>query len=324
MIYYDIQHHGNVDSIQWLASILDDGENFLNFSLDMGLERISEFSDWLENKNVNGRAKKSYPITWCGPSQMVQMQQSLHTALEVDGWEYFANLSGACFPNKSQKFIKKQLRHKYKDGFHSFAYTFVPNKPSCWISHTYKSIDFKFYRKNYRRLQLECTQDVVEGLENDFHPVGDVMQRRAVHCSEIAGEKKLYLRGLLPWELSARKKFWENNRYIIGRTWVILHRKQVEWLVSSKVSMEFYANCLNMFEPDETYIPSLLMSKENKFLGGVENNNFRYLMGGPRVIRRSDIDKIFKSPCFFARKLPGYPERKIIEKDIEFNLNIGS
>lgn len=320
MIYYDIQHHGNIENIKWLAKLLDDGENYLNFSLDMGCDKVRDISAWMEGNSVNGRVLKSYPITWCGPSQITQIRQSMHEALAIDGWEYFVNLSGVCFPTKPQVEIKAFLKRQYKAGIHSFAYSFVPKKPAYWICCKSSSVDFNYKKRKYLRLWLECTEEVLDAFGEGFDPVSNVMHRRAVHCLEVPHHKKIYLRGLLPWELKDRMSFWDDKEYVIGRTWSLLHRKQVEWLVESYLSMELYWHCLNMFEPDETYLPSLLRSPHNPYKFGLENNNLRYLMGSPGVVNKNNLAEVMDSPCFFARKLPSYHERKSIEKDVELYL----
>lgn len=304
MIYYDIQHHGDTERLQWLSRLLDDGKNIINFSLDLPKEAVEDHDAWCKNNFNYAQAVKSFPITWCGPSQVTQIRNMLEKAVEYDGWEYLINLSGLCFPTRSQAAIKAIIKNYRKVGIRSFCQGFQPKRPDYWISHDRGKCKDSYVKYKYLRLTLELSEDVLHAFQFDnYHPVTNVMQRRSVHCIEVPHERRLILRGLEDWEIRERTVFWGRFGYYVGRTWVILHREQVEWILTSRYMFDLYHHAMSSFEPDESFLPSLLLSIENPFMNSVERNNLRWQQGGPAVINKSNVHEVLSSDAIFARKL---------------------
>lgn len=304
MIYYDVQHHGSTEHLSWLAKQLsDDGSNLVNISLDKEHSSITSFRNQVGNDIANLQIEKSIPISWCGPSQMAQQMHMLSSALKQQNWDYFINLSGSCYPLKSQSYIKSQLRKCAAEGITSFCYSFLPKKASLWLERNLE-LDCNYTNLKYLRLNLTCDKAVSNALSNnEFDPVRSVMHRRGVHCTEDPINNSLTLRGLYQHEKEGRKKFWDENPYMVGRAWVILSRKQVEWIVSTDFTYELYNQLSQTFEPDETFFPSLLFNKRNPFISELSRNNFRYKLGAPEVIDSESLINSFASDAFFARKL---------------------
>ena len=313
MLYYDVQHHGDIEMLKWLAGTLQDKDNILNFSLDVDDSNFNAFSLWAGMSDIpNINVSRSFPVTWCGPSQITQMRGMLERAVEAEGWEYFINLSGSCFPLCSQSEIKKQILHEKKQNTTSFCFGFVPKKPSVWIE---RDNDPQYFDYKYNRLTVSCDKSIYDAFTTkSLDPVRNVMERRAIHCTEVVHEKHLVLRGLELWEIRERKLFWEKYKYHLGRAWMILHRKQVEWLLSTPLMNEFYCHLSNTFEPDETLFPSLLYSEDNPYLNELSKNNYRYKLGSPGILRESDMVDVFASQALFARKFP----KNITAKALQF------
>lgn len=308
MIYYDIQHYGDTERLKWLSSVIDDKDNIINFSLDMDVQKIEKFKIWTAKRDFKAKVTvdTSLPVTWCGQSQINQMRDMLERAIKVDGWEYFINLSGTCFPTKSQKDIKEILLHeKTINNNTSFCFAFQAKKNNIWIDNRNREDAYSFKTYNYlNRLNLSCSKRVITAFEHEgFNPVQNIMERKAVHCTEVIGEKKLILRGLEEWEIKDRISFWNKNKYMIGRTWVILHRKQVEWMLKSACMQSISDHLHQTFEPDEAFFSSVLFSNENPYINELSKNNFRYKGGDPKKINDYNFEEALDDHCFFARKL---------------------
>lgn len=301
MIYYDIQHHGNVDRLRWLISHLSHFGNHINVSYDGDIRNLENLKRELSDNSRGFSIAQSLPVTWCGPSQIYQMKMSIEKALECSDWQYFVNLSGVDIPLVSQTQLFERLNtEKKQNNKTSFCFGFKPNKDAYWLQQMY---EFKRIDRKYSRLQIVCDGEVDEALTSSkLDPIKRVMERRALYCEEI-GNKRLFVRSLTRNEINHRKTFWKSHSYMVGRTWMVLHRKQVEWLVSSSLYNEIFEHLQTTFEPDETLYPSVLYSEQNPFVNELSKDNLRYGLGSPISISRDDIKTILSSDACFARKL---------------------
>lgn len=301
LIYYDIQHHGDISSLEWLAKSLLYKNNFINISYDGASDECLKIWDLLPDDKSNIKVCQSIPLTWCGPSQITQMKLMLERAIKIDGWQYFINLSGVDFPILSQEKIFEKLRYENEtNGKTSFCFGFKPKKMPYWLE---KNSANTFFKKKYLRLELLCDFEVSCAIDNKtLDPVRNVMQRRALYCEEIS-KNKLFVRSLSKEEIEKRSSFWDENEYAVGRSWMVLHRKQVEWLLESDYFKFIYDHLHYTFEPDETLFPTVLFSKINPFFNELSSNNLRYKLGSPGVIDIKDLKHIFTSDACFARKM---------------------
>lgn len=301
MIYYDIQHHGNVERLSWLIRQLSHPQNHINVTYDGDMENL----DKLRNNEVCHICPLTFtaslPVTWCGPSQIFQMRKSIERALKFSGWQYFVNLSGVDVPLMSQQsFFEKLSFEKKTNNITSFCFGFKPNKPPYWLKH---EGEFERVKREYLRLKIVCDNEVDAALENgSLHPIQRVMERRALYCEEI-GDKRLFIRSLTQNEINYRKAFWKEHTYVVGRTWMVLHRKQVEWLAESKYFNQIFEHLQTTFEPDETLYPTVLFSEHNPFKGELAKDNLRYGLGSPKSITVDELSRIANSGSSFARKL---------------------
>lgn len=310
MIYYDIQHHGSVDRLRWLVSHLSHLGNHINVSYDGDITNLRSLNQSLNSYSGSFSVSKSLPVTWCGPSQIYQMKKSIENALAVSGWDYFVNLSGVDVPLVSQREFFERLKFEQKgNNKTSFCFGFKPNKPHYWLE---QNEEFSRIERKYSRLQIVCDGEVDKELDSgNLNPISRVMERRALYCEEI-GNKRLLIRSLTKNEINCRKAFWAKHAYTVGRTWMILHRKQVEWLVASSLFTEIFEHLQTTFEPDETLYPSVLFSEQNPFVNELSKDNLRYGLGSPISISRDDIENILSSDACFARKLhPSVSERDL-------------
>ncbi len=311
-IFYNVQSHGNVENSKHILQLLDSPNSLVDFSFDGRVP--CDFDRFATNNLVSVR--QSNPIIWCGQSQIYQFMDALKNAVKHDGWDYFINLSSACVPLMSQDGISCFLKDKWlKDKKRNFVYGFYVKKTREYqnVNDDRKYNDFKY--KN--RINLSANDDLKgRFLSGELDPVKNVFQRPGFHCTEDFTNNKLSLRGLSNWEIDFREEFYKEYPLITGRTWVILHRSQVEWLLSSSIVRELYNFYSTQFEPDESFIPSIILNAKNKYLNEVERNNYRLRMGDPKVLGVKDIDECINTQALFARKLPNEIYRDFYE---EFN-----
>ena len=310
MIYYDIQHHGGVGNLRWLVAQLDHPRNFINVSYDGSDEGLKRVASAMPDTEGRLQVAKSLPVTWCGPSQIRQMRAMLTKALAHEGWEYFANLSGLDFPLVSQRKLHERLIFEDKQNSKtSFCFGFQPKKAEYWLA---ENGNENIHKRKYTRLMIYCDDAVNDQFNSgELNPVSEIMQRRALFCEERE-DKSLFIRGLTQKELANRKLFWRTNTYFIGRTWMLLHRKQVEWLMESEYFEYVYKHLLETFEPDETLFPTVLFSDHNPFKHELSKNNLRFRLGMPSAINLANIGEVLTSSACFARKLNVDPDRKIL------------
>lgn len=318
MIYYEIQHHAGTERLKWLGAVLDDPGNTINFSLDTDSETFEQFAKWVARSGLNATVycNRSLPVTWCGPSMLTVFRDALERALEIDGWEYFINLSGVCFPNKSQAEIKKILQYEKSVNNHtSFCYGFTPRREPVWFENSRREDALHYAEREYHRLKVSCTQRIINAFEQEaFDPLMNIMQRRGVCINEIAFKKQLIFRGLEAWEMQDRVAYWKTHDYVVGRAWFILHRKQIEWLVASPLLRSMYEQLSQTFCADETFVPSILFSDHNPYKNEVSSNNYRYRLGAPGYLGEDHLDEVFESGCLFARKLAKNISRESLKR----------
>jgi hypothetical protein len=301
LIYYDIQHHGHVERLEWLVSQLFHSKNHINVTYDGNIENLSLLKKLKKPDDCLLSFSSSIPVTWCGPSQIFQMKKSLETALQSPHWEYFVNLSGVDIPLVSQKsFLDKLAFERKQNNKTSFCFGFKPNKSPYWLRQTE---EFRRVERKYSRLQIVCDSEVNQELmRGELDPIKRVMERRALYCEEI-GNKRLFVRSLTQDEINYRKAFWAKHSYMVGRTWMVLHRKQVEWLAESRLFTQIFEHLQTTFQPDETLYPSVLFSDQNPFIHELSKDNLRYGLGTPKSITPNDLTTVLNSKACFARKL---------------------
>ena len=106
---------------------------------------------------------------------------------------------------------------------------------------------------------------------------------------------------------------------------MILHRKQVEWLIQSSFTQIVYDNLNHTFVPCEAFLSSLLFSEHNPYRDEVSKNNFRYKKGAPSIIDDINLTEVLKDDSFFARKLSpkiSQASLKKIESNIQFKTSV--
>lgn len=305
MIYYSIQHHGeSLKNLVWLIKHLAPHSSHLEVALDSPNEVIVQAQNRLKHVD-NVSLAKSTPVTWAGPSVVSQMREALHSSLNYEKWEYFINLSGTCVPilrpDRIFSAIKAKVRASKKT---NFCYAFKPNKPDYWLSYI-PSDEWKHVKFNRVNAYLDLAASEAFQL-GKLDPVRNIMQRRGVYCAERPdlSNKSLLLRGLYRSELSDRMLFWTINPHVVGRQWVVLHRKTVEWICSSILASDIYNMLSQTFLPDESYFQTCLASAPKNIFNNTDFSGcFRNRLGAAIKLDMDELARAESKGALFARKI---------------------
>jgi hypothetical protein len=127
------------------------------------------------------------------------------------------------------------------------------------------------------------------------------MHRVGARFDEV-NKNSFNLRALTLNELHWRHDFINKNSLNVGRQWVILHRRTLEWLVDSKYITELLRFCQEIFISDEFFFPMALFNDESPFKVNTSKNPFRANMGGGGI-NSKNIAQLIASEDFFGRKL---------------------
>lgn len=304
MIYYDIQHHGDTSNIIRLAELLQASGNSLSICLDSNSNELIEDTkanlDHLKFSHV--RVSKSLRLSWGGFSIVQQMRQALKKSLEVSGWEWFINLSGVCCPLMCQSNIQQILHDAYaKSDTVGFLSSFTPQVAPEFLVDLQPEIGR--YKFEYGRVTLNTDVGIKKLFDkNLFHPSKNVNQRVGAVYREI-GKNEYSVTRYTPYEVKDLLSYFEEQPLRVGRQWIILHRKQVEWLVASSFVETLAQRLSNFFIPDESFFQMALFSKNNPFLCNLNNNSLRYKGGAAANLNLVDVSQLTNKGDIFARKI---------------------
>ncbi|NDY91936.1 beta-1,6-N-acetylglucosaminyltransferase [Ideonella livida] len=306
MIHFSIQHHGdNWEHLYWLAKSLASAQGSIDVALDGSGELATQLGARLAGPSVTVR--QSLPVVWAGPSVVMQMREAMAHSVGVPGWEWFINLSGSCIPLVDPYQMAQRLRAlQSRTGKHSFVFSFQVKRAPVWVPYAGPGSGkvAKLFRVPY--VGDLAVERLVEA--GRFNPVAEIEMRRSLWCAELATAtgKQLLLRGLMPPELQDRQAFWRQYPYTLGRQWVVLHRKVVEWLVSSPQVSQVATLLGQTFLPDETFFQTCLASAPPDLKEGIDmKNNLRTKMGTPGRITAESLAHLAIGDALFSRKASG-------------------
>lgn len=312
MIYYDIQHYGDGHYIPWLISSLDDERNMFRVNCDLSESHFLDVKSEIEKSTTNIAGEllvisHSQPVTWCGPSLVEVIFDSLRYALKHKEWHWFINLSGTCAPIKPQSEIRQYLESHLKAGISAHFNWFRPLKTPFTFDY-HERVEPIF--KKIGRLKLLGDPELLSlFFEERFNPVTNPQNRVYLKCCEyLAQDKMLHISWLDRTDRQLRESFFQKNPHYCGRSWFMLHRSAVEEIISfwdSSRSSDLQAIFLNCFAPDESVVPTIVM---NSFaIGGekVSKAKFRSYHGAPRLLRDANYEALLQSEqdSLFIRKI---------------------
>lgn len=302
MIYYDLQHHGRrIDRLP-LVPLFAHRQNYLRVSLDTPDPIGPGLLAWLEGLEfAHVRVDRSPTLSWAGASLMRQMLRAMQTAVEVPGWRYFANISGACLPLKSQEVIFERLRQaRARDGWFGHCAAFRIHLPIDWVVEgADQPLDQEIV---YNRVRLRTTAELAEQITRRARdPIRQARDRFAMAFTEI-GKDVFEVRPLSAEQRDARQAFRDSRQLWVGRQWVLLDREVVEWLVAAPLVQDVQALCESCLFPDEMIFPISLFSPESRYAGKISSDSLRSRNAAPGTLTPDTLPDALASDALIGRK----------------------
>lgn len=309
MIYYDLQHHGEAAFLPWLARMIADPGNSLHVSYDGTDSECAGIAAELARAAPPFRmlrVERSPPVRWCGPSTVALLMAALRRAVETPGWEFFVNISGTCIPLASQGELIAHLGRGLAEGVRAHLFAFRVRKP--WVLGP-EDPGQPIRRARLGRLFLEGNARLIESFRDPgWFPVSNPANRVMLMCRE-PDDRAAPMAVARPdtAELAFRRDYLARHPHYCGRAWFMLHRSAVEDLVAFfdgpafADTGRFFLTC---FEPDESFLATIVMNGLALGPGAVANDNLRAFRGAPRRLGDGDIAALRAlRGVFFARKI---------------------
>ncbi len=303
MIAYLLQCHGNYDFVMRLLGWLWRPEH----SYIISINRDSDVPGWLYEKLkplANVQIIHHTPIIWSGASNVATwlavMQAFLNNGRQ---WDYFFNITGADIPLKSPEAMVETLTANARSGIQNYVghfditpeyigFTDTPNKGAAEMLSL--RADNKF---------IVHTDAARFFTERDVSPIMKTELRPGLYCAEMPGCGAHYVRPLYPFEIEARKKFFQVYPCRAGRGWVALHRSTCAWLQTNIQASFAYETMKTMFSAEELYFATLLNGTRDIAKTSIKNDNLRFHAGHPETLTDDFLPELQKDPAFFARKI---------------------
>ena len=160
-----------------------------------------------------------------------------------------------------------------------------------------------------KRLVLRGNAGLLDQFDDPaFFPVSNPVNRLFTLCHEPEDDPRvLAVSAPDDEDIAFRRAFFAEQPHYCGRAWYILHRSVCEALVAHFDSPAFEDDArvfLGAFEPDESFLPTLLMSGRHVPVDRVSIGNFRTYGGGPRLLTDASYrGHLAATPAFFTRKV---------------------
>lgn len=309
MIFYNIQHFGDWTWLPWLLRMLAHPENQALITYDgpdADVEQVARHvtQNAPELKQID--VERSVPVRWCGPSQVAMQIDALRRALRRDGWEFFINLSGTCAPLCSQVDIRARLSQALIERHTAHISAFPVRKP---VMLPEERPDAPVEIRKMRRLLLRGNAGLLEHFTDpSFFPISKPANRVFTLCREPEEDDRL-LEVARPGveDIAFRRAYFAENEHYCGRAWYVLHRSACEAILRFVDSPAFADSArvfMTCFEPDESFLPTLLMNGMCLPREQISKGNFRTFGGEPRQLDDQSFPSILaNAPGFFTRKL---------------------
>lgn len=229
-------------------------------------------------------AKKRYKAGWAGFNVILATLHLIELANnQTEKFDYYINLSGSCFPVKSNKYIEDYLS---KQNLNFIEGIKLPSD---------KLEDFGLSKIDYPWFQDE--------LQN-FNPYFKKYFHKTIHFFY-----KLF---------KIKRKFPKGYDPYFGSQWWALTNEAIEILLKLVYSEK---KVLNFFKrswaSDEQYIQTVIYNSK-QLSKKIKNQAFRYIdwntNGPPKTLTIEDYDKIKESGLPFARKFDIYESKDLISK----------
>lgn len=322
MIHYDIQHFGDTTWLPWLVGLLQHPQDSFRISYDAPQEAVARLDADMRGHDIAARnlvVERSVPIRWCGPSQVVGQIHALRRALAFEGWEFFVNLSGSCAPLQPRDQLIARLTTAFRQGETAHFNQYMVRQP---VTLPEEDPDAPEEQERLGRLNLVGNARLLEMFRDpDFFPLKRAANRLYVHCREPEdAPEQLHVSCPDPEEMAFRKEYLARYPHHCGRAWFILHRSACEALVAFFDSSDFEESArffLTAFEPDESFLQTLIMNGLVLSPEVVGPDALRTFGGGPRVLNDDSMGLLDdQQNAFFGRKIQ-HPKAELLRRLIE-------
>lgn len=318
MILYNIQHFGNWRWLPWLLKMLQHPHNQFLITYDGSEAQVKALRAELEALDIDAKriiVEQSLPLHWCGPSQAKMLMRIIGRAMEVPDWKFFVNLSGSCVPLQAQEKIHDTLKNSYASGtvanFSSFLVNRKPTMPTT--SSGNEPVDIKSERLNLRGPSPLLTQFH----EPDYFPLRNPQNRIFLQCMEPdPAQKILAISSYNDADLEFRKQFFKEKKHYCGPAWFVFHRSACSALseyFQEDRSREMVGMFTDCFEPDESFLPTVIRSDNVIPPEKISNDSLRAFQGYMRQLNDEKFDLLMEEKnCLFVRKIDHEKSSKIM------------
>ncbi|WP_289027920.1 beta-1,6-N-acetylglucosaminyltransferase [uncultured Paraglaciecola sp.] len=313
MIYFDIQHHGNASILNDLLERLKSSESLVRLSYD-GDIKSSEFK-MLELNHKNSFSDfsitKSPQLSWGGWSIVNNMLSSIETALTKSDWSYYVNLSGACLPLKKMPNLLAAINRQVNSPDSSFCFSFMPQRAILYVPESENRFSHQIMQ--YGRVKFEGPNRIINSIKRrEIDPAKNIMHRLSLHFEEV-GKDSFFVRALSKEEKNKRNKLMSQEGFRVGRQWLILSRRQAEWIVNSSFVSILRKELQSIFIPDEIFFQMALNSKQNPLRTSVIKSSLRFGEGGPYKVDMGHIKQAINEEKLIIRKVNQHVYKRLGE-----------
>lgn len=252
-----------------------------------------------------GVARRSRAVTWCGPSQVLALIDSMRLLLERPDWNHLVTLSGDSLRLRPLAELAPVLERAYSDDAALMLASWRLMKPPILIERQGQGTSRRLAGA-YRDL-FEVTPDLEALFLGADSPIRHASTRFFIGCEEAPDAKRLRLRAFDGAELAHRRAVWGRIAPRCARAYYVLTRAQCAALIAAidGDQRDLVDLFLTSFEPDEAWLATLAGVIGLRVEAPAEDAVIHHA-GGQRVrLNAGALVAIRQSGAFFARRLRG-------------------
>lgn len=248
------------------------------------------------------RVARSRPVVWCGPSQVLALLDAIRAALEIEGWDMLVNLSGDSMLLRPIDELRAFLDASLAEGARALISHSAITRPFTRVGN---DLGAPLTGRERGRRLVHTTPQVWESfLDMARIPLRFPERRFALDCSEGHDPKALFVTPATDENFERRREFYETSGLKFARAYYVLHRSICERLIALQDARDpVFDLFLSSFEPDETFMPSVLAHHLPDFTEVVAPNIVHHAGGERMFVDSGNIGQIASSGAFFVRKI---------------------
>lgn len=250
-----------------------------------------------------GIVRRSRPVTWCGPSQVLALIDSIRLLLERPGWDHLVTLSGDTLRLRPLAELAPVLGRHYSDDAALILHSWRLMKPPILVERRGQAAP-RLLGGVYREL-FEVTPELADLFLGPDSPVRHASTRFFIGCEEAPGAKRLRLRAFDPAELAHRLATWDRITPRCARAYYVLTRAQCAALIAAidAEQRDLVTLFLTSFEPDEAWLATLAGAIGLRVAAPAPDAVIHHAGGQRARLDAEALAAIRRSGAFFARRL---------------------